>query len=57
MQLTLSFQKVAQLNKLNHASRANKDWPPGKTHEVMTQLVDEYKPKDTMAEMEIEQAL
>jgi hypothetical protein len=27
MQFALSFQKVAQLNKLNPASRTNKDWP------------------------------
>jgi hypothetical protein len=53
----LSFQKVAQLDKLKRASRANKDWPSGKAHEVMTQLVKEYEPKDTMAEMEMEKAL
>jgi hypothetical protein len=27
MQCTLSLTKVAQLNKLNCATRANKDWP------------------------------
>ncbi len=57
MQFTLSFQKVAQLNKLNRATRVNKDWPSGKAHEVMTQLVKEYEPDDTMAKMEMEKAL
>jgi hypothetical protein len=57
MQFTLSFQKVAQLNKLNRASRANKDWPSGKAHEVMTQLVKEYEPEDTMAKIEMEKPL
>jgi hypothetical protein len=57
MQFALSFTKVAQLNKLNCAGRTNKDWPSGKAHEVMTQLVKEYEPDDTMAEMEMEKAL
>jgi hypothetical protein len=57
MQFALSWMKVAQLDKLNCATRANKDWPSGKAHEVMTQLVKEYKPDDMMAEMEIEKAL
>ena len=57
MQFALSFQKVAQLNKLNRATRVNKDWPSGKAHEVITQLVKECKPDDTMAEMEMEKAL
>jgi hypothetical protein len=57
MQFALSFTKVAQLNKLNRAGRTNKDWPSGKAHEVMTQLVKEYEPDDTMAEMEMEKAL
>jgi hypothetical protein len=35
MQFALSWTKVAQLNKLNHATRADKDWPSGKAHEVM----------------------
>ncbi len=56
MQVALSFQKVAQLSKFNCAQRANKDWPSGKAHEVMTQLVKEYKPEDTKAEMEKEKA-
>ncbi len=57
MQFALSLQKVAQLNKLNCATRVNKDWPSGKAHEIMTQLVKEYKPDDTMAKMEMEKAL
>jgi hypothetical protein len=57
MQFTLSWTNVAQLNKLNHATRANKDWPFKKAHEVMTQLVKEYKPDDTMAKMEMKKAL
>ena len=57
MQFALSWTKVAQLNKLNRATRANKDWPSGKTHEVMAQLVKEYKPDDTMAKMKMEKAL
>ncbi len=57
MQFALSFTKVAQLNRLNHAGRTNKDWPSGKAHEVMTQLVKEYEPDDSMAKMEMEKAL
>jgi hypothetical protein len=56
-QFALSLTKVAQLNKLNCAGRTNKDWPSGKAHEVMTQLMKEYEPDDTMAEMEMEKAL
>ncbi len=56
MQFALFFQKVAQLNKLNCAQRANEDWPSGKAYEVMTQLVKEYEPENTMAEMEMEEA-
>ncbi len=57
MQFTLSWTKVAQLNKLNCATRADKDWPSGKAHEGMMQLVKEYKPVNTMAKMEMEKAL
>jgi hypothetical protein len=57
MPFALSWTKVAQLNKLNCAARSDKDWPSGKAHEVMMQLVKEYKPDDTMAEMEMEKAL
>ncbi len=48
MQFALSFTT---------AGRTNKDWPSGKAHEVMTQLVKEYKPDDTMAKMEMAKAL
>ncbi len=57
MQFVLSFTKVAQLNKLNCAGRTNKDWPSGKAHEFMTQLVKKYEPDDTMAKNEMEKAL
>jgi hypothetical protein len=39
------------------AAASNKDWPSGKAHEVMIQFMKEYKPDDTMAEMEMEKAL
>ncbi len=35
MQFALSQTKVAQLNKFNRVTRADKDWPSGKAHEVM----------------------
>jgi hypothetical protein len=57
VEIQTSWTKVAQSNKLNHPTRANKDWPSQKAHEVMIQLVKEYKPDDTMAEMEMEKAL
>ncbi len=57
MQFALSWTKVAQLNKLNCATRANKDLPSRKAHEVMMQLMTECKPDDTMVEIEIENAL
>ena len=57
MQFALSFTKVVQLNKVNRVTRANSHWPSRKAHEVMTQLVKEYKPDDMMAKMEIENAL
>jgi hypothetical protein len=56
MQFALSWMKVAQLSKLNCATRANKDWPSRKANEVMMKLVKEYKPDDTMAKMEMEKA-
>ena len=39
------------------AAASNKDWPSRKAHEVMIQLVKEYKPDDTMAKMEMEKSL
>ncbi len=56
-QFVLSWVKVSQLNKLNCATRANKDLPSRKAHEVIIQLVKEYKPDDTMAEIEMVKAL
>ncbi len=35
MQFVLSPTKVSQLSKLNCATRADKDWPSGKAHEIM----------------------
>lgn len=57
MQFALSFTKVAQLNEVNRATPANPNWPSGKAHEVMAQLVKEYEPDDMMAKMEMENAL
>ncbi len=57
MQFALSFTNVAQLKKVNRAQRADPNWPTGKAHGVMTQLVKEYKPDDTMAEMEMQSTL
>ncbi len=57
MQFAISFTKVAQLNTVNRATRADPNWPTGKAHEVMTQLVKKYKPDDTMAKMEIQNTL
>ncbi len=51
------FFHGCSVNKLNCAGRINKDWPSGKAHEVMMQLVKEYEPGDMMAEMEMEKAL
>ncbi len=42
MQFALSWMKVAQLNKLNRATRANKDCPSRKAHKVMVQLAKVY---------------
>ncbi len=57
MQFVLYWTKVAQLNKLNRATIANKDWPSRKAQEVIIQLVKENKPDDTMVEIEMEKAL
>jgi hypothetical protein len=45
------------MNKLNIKKHRNKDWPTGKADIVMSALIREFEPEDTMAEMEIEQAL
>jgi hypothetical protein len=58
MQFALSFSPVPLLNKLNCEKRKDKmNWPSGKAHHVMSVIVKEFKPEDTMAEMEMEHAL
>ncbi len=58
MQLTLSFNSVSLLNKLNcKKCRDKTNWPTGKAHHVMSVIVKEYESEDTMAEMEMEHAL
>ena len=57
MQLALLFTQVSLMNKLNVEKRRDKDWPTGKAHRVMSTLIKEFEPEDTMAEMEMEQAL
>jgi hypothetical protein len=57
MQFALSWTKVGQLNKLNRATRADKDWPSQKAHDVMIQLGKEYKSDDMMAKTEMEKAV
>ena len=57
MQLALSFLNVSLLNKLNCKKKKDKKWPTGKAHHVMTALIKEYEPQDTMAKTEMEQAL
>jgi hypothetical protein len=43
------LDESCSVKQLNCATRANKDWPSGKAHEVMMQLVKEYEPDHTMA--------
>jgi hypothetical protein len=57
MQLALLFTQMLLMNKLNVKKRRDKDWPTGKAHRVMSALIREFEPEDTMAEMEMEQAL
>jgi hypothetical protein len=57
MQLALSFSNVSLLNKLNCKKKKSKTWLTGKVHHVMTALIKEYEPEDTMAKVEIKQAL
>jgi hypothetical protein len=57
MQLALSFLNVSLLNKLNCKKKKDKTRPTGKVHHVMTALIKEYEPEDTMAKMKMEQAL
>jgi hypothetical protein len=57
MHLALSFSNVSLLNKLNCKKKKDKKWLTGKAHHVMTALIKEYEPENTMAKMEMEQAL
>jgi hypothetical protein len=57
MQFALLFTNVSLLNKINceqQKDRAN--WPTGKAHSLMTVILKEYEPEDTMAKMEMEMA-
>jgi hypothetical protein len=54
MQLALSFTTVSLANKLNCEKQRDKNWPTGKACKVMSALVKEFEPKDTMAKMEME---
>jgi hypothetical protein len=56
-QLALAFNSVSLMNKINCEKRRDKDWPSGKAHRVMSALVNEFEPEDTMAELEMEEAL
>ncbi len=58
MQFALLFSTVPLLNKLNCEKRKdNTNWPSRKAHHVMSVIVKEFKPEDTMVEMEMEHAL
>jgi hypothetical protein len=58
MQFALSFSTVPLLNKLNCKKQKDKaNWPNGKAHNVMSLIVKEFEPEDTMAKMEMERAL
>jgi hypothetical protein len=58
MQFALSFTNVSLLNKINYKQQKDKaNCPTGKAHSLMTVILKEYEPKDTMAEMEMEMAL
>ena len=57
MQLASAFNTMPLMNKLACEKRRDKDWPSGKAHRVWAALLKEYKPEDTMAEMEMELAL
>jgi hypothetical protein len=55
MQLALFFLNVSLLNKLDCKKKKDKTWPTGKTHHVMTALIKEYEPEDTMAKMKMDE--
>jgi hypothetical protein len=57
MQLALSFLNMSLLKKIDCKKKKDKKWPTGKAHHVMTALIKEYEPEDTIAKMEMEQAL
>jgi hypothetical protein len=58
MQFAFLFSTVPLLNMLNCEKRKDKmNWPNGKAHHVMSVILKEFKPEDTMAKMEMEQAL
>jgi hypothetical protein len=55
MQFALLFSTVPLLNKLNcEKSKDKTNWPSRKAYHVMSAIVKEFKPEDTMAEMEME---
>jgi hypothetical protein len=57
MQLAFSFLNVSLLNKFNCKKKKDKKWPTRKAHHVMTAIIKDHEPEDTMAEMEMERAL
>jgi hypothetical protein len=58
MQLALAFTTVSLANKFNcEKCRGKANWPTEKAHRVMTVIIKEFEPEDTMAEMEMERAL
>jgi hypothetical protein len=58
MQFALSFSTVPLLNKLNCKKQKDKaNWPNRKAHNIMSVIVKEFEPEDTMAKMEMESAL
>jgi hypothetical protein len=58
MQFALLFSTVLLLNKLKCKKRKDKtNWPSGNAHHVMSVIVKEFIPEDTIAEMEMDCAL
>ncbi len=58
MQFALSFSTVPLLNKLNCKKQKNKaNLPNREAHNVMSVIVKEFEPEDTMAKMEMEHEL
>jgi hypothetical protein len=51
MQFALLFSTVPLLNKLNCKNRKDKmNWPSGKAHHIVSVIMKEFEPEDTMAE-------